>query len=79
MRILYVAVLSMSIGDPQMSDKQAYTIPEFCSAHSICRNSYYKLREIGKAPRVMRLGSKVLISKEEATAWRERMTEAHPA
>ena len=49
-----------------MDEADAYTIPEFCVRNKICRAYYYKLRPLGLAPDEMRVGSKVLISKEAA-------------
>jgi hypothetical protein len=56
---------------------EAYTVPEFCAAHRICRASFYNLPE-GERPRVMRVGSRVLVSKEAAAEWR-RAREAKAA
>ena len=58
------------------SDVQAYSIAAFCRAHSIGRSTFFKLRQQGLAPRTMRVGKLVLISIEEAAAWRQRMTAA---
>jgi len=48
----------------------AFDIPAFCSAHAISRSTFYNPRRDGKAPRLMRVGSRVLISKEAAADWR---------
>jgi hypothetical protein len=47
-----------------------FTVNEFCSRHKISVAFYYKLRQQGLGPTEMRLGSKVLISKEAAAKWR---------
>ena len=49
----------------------AYTIPEFCARHRISRPFLYKLFERGSGPRVMRVGSRVLITREAAADWRK--------
>ena len=51
---------------------EAYSIANFCTAHDISRASYYNMRTDGKAPREMRVGSRVLISREAAEAWRRQ-------
>ena len=56
-------------------DRDAFSIPEFCRRHGLSRGHYYNLRNLGQAPREMRLGSRVLIAVEEAKRWREHMTE----
>jgi predicted DNA-binding transcriptional regulator AlpA len=48
----------------------AYRIPEFCRSHGISQAFFFKLQAAGLGPRVMRLGARVLISKESAAAWR---------
>jgi hypothetical protein len=56
---------------------EAYTLKEFCEAHRISPAFFYQLRRLGLAPRVMRgLGSKQIISGEEAARWRRERTEA---
>lgn len=50
---------------------EAYTVPEFCAAFRICRASFYNLQKAGQGPRVMRVGARVLISKEAAAEWRK--------
>jgi predicted DNA-binding transcriptional regulator AlpA len=58
-------------------DKDAFSIPEFCHRNSMSRGTFYNLDKIGKAPRTMRFGQKVLISKEAAADWRrEREAES---
>jgi hypothetical protein len=51
---------------------ECYTVGEFCVAHRIGLNTYYKLRKAGKAPDEMHPPGtkKVLITKESAARWR---------
>lgn len=51
-------------------EREAFSIPEFCAANSISRSFYFKLRKAGLTPREMRIGNRVLISREAATEWR---------
>ena len=51
-------------------DPDCFTIGEFCERNRISKPFYYKLRAEGRAPRELRLGSRVLITKEDAVAWR---------
>ncbi len=48
----------------------AFTVPQFCRAHSLSTSGYYELRKEGLTPKEMRLGRTVLISAEAAAAWR---------
>jgi hypothetical protein len=59
-------------------DRAAFTIAEFCEAHRISRSALYKMWAAGTGPRIMRAGSKVLISIEAADDWR-RAREAEAA
>jgi predicted DNA-binding transcriptional regulator AlpA len=59
-------------------DADAYTIEEFCQRHRMSRAGYYKLRNQGRTPVEMRLGSKVLISREAAAEWRRRIEAETP-
>jgi hypothetical protein len=49
----------------------AYTIKEFCAAHRIHHDTYYRLQRAGCGPEIMKVGGKTLISVEAAKAWRE--------
>jgi hypothetical protein len=51
--------------------RAAYTVSEFCAAHRISEGFYYKLKLQGLAPRETRLLGKILISMEDAAAWRK--------
>jgi hypothetical protein len=48
----------------------AYGINGFCAAHNISRATFYNLLRAGEAPRLMRVGTRVLISREAAADWR---------
>ena len=52
---------------------KAYTINDFCTAYSISRSLFYKLKEQGKAPHTFTLGTRVLISAEAAQNWQLSM------
>jgi predicted DNA-binding transcriptional regulator AlpA len=49
------------------------TVDEFCLTHKICRATFYNLQKQNRAPNIMRVGSRVLISRESAAAWRRQM------
>lgn len=59
-------------------EKDAYNIIEFCQRHGLSRAAFYNLEKIGQAPRIMRVGGRVMISKEAAADWR-RERECVPA
>jgi hypothetical protein len=48
----------------------AFTIAEFCDAHHISESYYYELRAAGLGPREIQLGTRRIISAEDAAAWR---------
>lgn len=62
--------------NPQKAVKPAaYSVEQFCHAHSISRALFYQLLKAGKGPRCMHVGTRRLISEEAAREWRERMAE----
>ena len=60
----------MDMIQPGLTGRKASSIDEFCAEHGISRAMFYKLRAQGKAPRLMAIGSRRLISAEAAAAWR---------
>lgn len=58
---------------------EAYGIESFCSAHDISRSTFYNLLKAGEAPRLMRVGARILISREAAADWRREHEVANPA
>jgi hypothetical protein len=60
--------------NPHVDDVDAYSIPEFCRRHGICRGTFYNMKANGTAPREFRMMGRVLISKEEAQRFRENAT-----
>lgn len=59
-----------------MDDKDAYSIPEFCKRHGFSESFYFQEAREGRMPRVMRIGHRVLISKEAAADWRREREES---
>ena len=59
-------------------DLDAYTIPEFSRRHRFSRATYYNLAPEDR-PRETRIGSRVIITREDAAAWRQRMAERSTA
>jgi len=55
------------------NQKQSCSIAEFCEQHGISRSMFYLLRGQGKAPRVMKVGRRTLVSAEAAAEWRKKM------
>ena len=54
--------------------KACYTVPEFCQEHGgISRVFFYRLLKQGKAPRIMKVGRRTLITAEAAAEWRKQM------
>lgn len=53
--------------------KAAATVAQFCDGHNISRTHFYELLKQGRAPRLMKVGRRTLISAEAAAEWRKRM------
>jgi hypothetical protein len=51
----------------------AYSVSEFCRAHSVSKAFFYNLLKRGEGPTVMRVGKRTLVSEEAAKNWRRRM------
>ena len=49
----------------------AMSIAEFCAAHRISEDLFFKMRRQGWGPVVMRVGARRLISVEAAAEWRK--------
>ena len=59
--------------DTHTIDRDSFQIVEFCRRNGISRSTFYNLQAEGRAPRTFNVGRRVLISKEAAAEWRERM------
>lgn len=57
-------------------EPEAVDIPTFCLLHMISRASLYNLWRNGRGPAVMKVGTRTLISREAAAAWRRQMEAA---
>jgi hypothetical protein len=73
----------MSCSDDSDAEKDgnldAYSIQEFCRRHSISRSTYHLMQKEGSGPVEGHAKNRVLISKESALAWRQKITEPTPA
>jgi hypothetical protein len=52
------------------NEPDANSIPEFCTRHRFSPAKYFQIAAAGEGPRVMRVGKRVLISREAAAEWR---------
>ena len=59
--------------DRSAVQRAAMSIQSFCDEHDISKAFYYKL-PFDLRPDEIRLGRRVIISREAAAAWRERMS-----
>lgn len=57
-------------------EKDAYNIYEFCQRHGLSRSAFYNAINAGEGPCIMRVGSRVMISREAAEEWRREREEA---
>jgi len=63
-----------------VTDADAYSVDEFCARHRISVQLFYKLKPQGLMPVTFNVGTRVLISREAAAAWRRaRETDAQAA
>jgi hypothetical protein len=54
----------------------AYSITQFCQAHNISVDTYFRIQRDGRGPVTMKVGSRTLIAIEAATAWRREREKA---
>lgn len=54
----------------------AHTVSTFCKTFQISRSMFYKLAREGKAPRLMKVGRRTLISAEATEEWQRRMEQS---
>jgi hypothetical protein len=58
----------------------AYSIPQFCEAHVISIDTYFRMQRAGFGPVTMKVGGRTLISVESAAKWRrDRESRTHSA
>ncbi len=57
----------------------AYSIRQFCEAHNISLDTYFRMQRAGVGPVTMKVGGRTLISVEAATAWRREREAATTA
>jgi hypothetical protein len=48
----------------------AYSVESFCRAHSLSKSKLYAMLRSGEGPRLMKCGTRTLISVEAARDWR---------
>ena len=53
------------------TERQCYSVAQFCDAHEVKHTAFYALLKAGKGPRIMKIGRRTLISTEAAREWRE--------
>ena len=60
-------------------DLDAFTVNEFCARHRISPQLFYKLKPQGLMHVTFNVGTRVLISREAAAAWRHAREQASQA
>jgi hypothetical protein len=56
---------------PPVYELAAFSVFGFCIAHGLSRSKLYAMWRSGEGPRLMKCGSRTLISVEAARAWRQ--------
>jgi predicted DNA-binding transcriptional regulator AlpA len=59
-----------------VSDPYFLDVRTFCARYGLSRSTLVRLAKKGQGPRLGRLGSKLVISRDEAEAWAKRVIEA---
>jgi len=72
-------ILPQSVEVPADDDFDADSVQEFCRRHRISLSFYYKLKGQGLTPDEMRLGTRVLITREAQRRWRRQREAASAA
>jgi predicted DNA-binding transcriptional regulator AlpA len=71
--------MSLEHYSTRQGGRAAQTVAEFCDDNRISRSKFYQLIDQGIAPRIMRIGAKVLITSDAAAEWRaEREAASNP-
>jgi len=78
-----VSNTSAKRGNPRQTrapaERLGYSIPEFCAALGVSVAFFYTLRKVGTAPRTMILGTRQIITVDEAKRWcAERTAASNP-
>jgi predicted DNA-binding transcriptional regulator AlpA len=64
---------ALVVNENAATELDAMSIDVFCKRHAISRALFYKMAKAGKGPRIIKIGTRSIISAEAATAWRRRM------
>ena len=67
-------ITGRKIASLDAADADAFSVKEFCRRNGISVQLFYKLRN--QMPRTFKVGTRVLISKEAAAAWRRKRERA---
>jgi predicted DNA-binding transcriptional regulator AlpA len=59
--------------EADMSAPGFVTVAEFCQAHRLSKATFYRLLANDTGPRITKLGSRTLISREAAEEWQDRV------
>jgi hypothetical protein len=65
-----VTQMSLEPSPAREGARYAFTIPEFCEAHRVSKSWLYLEWAAGRGPRVKQIGTKKIITVEDAAAWR---------
>jgi len=61
---------------PRVDEAAVYTLAQFIKAHNISYGKFYSMCKQGLGPKMMRYGTRKVISVEEAARWREARAKA---
>ena len=55
---------------------KAFDVNSFCEKYGISQAFFYKLKRNGKAPRIMKVGTRTIITAEAADEWQREMEQS---
>lgn len=58
--------------------RNSFSVNEFCFQENISRSMFYKICKLGLGPKILKVGSRTLITEQSAAEWRKKM-EQQPA
>lgn len=68
----YISIC-LNLQEVFMNNSPVFTINEFLEEYKICRSTFFKLIKQNRAPKLMRISRKILITREAALEWQRQM------
>jgi len=59
-----------------LSERNAYTVAQWCAAWNLSRSTFYSMQRKGVGPEMLYVGNRALVTVEADRAWAEKMRAA---